>query len=133
MKKRFLFLLVAFIALFTMFVGCKGPEAQGDGTITVIVEDSDKTELFKGEIIFNKGDSLVDLLKSHEEIKLGGSDSEYGFFVESVCGKNASDAGETFFWNLKINGEDSMVGISSVVIEDKMEVKLSLVDWTATE
>lgn len=133
MKKRFLFLLVAFIALFTLFVGCKEPEAKGDGTITVIVVDSDKTELFNGEIIFNKGDSLVDLLKSHEEIKLGGSDSEYGFFVESVCGKNASDAGATFFWNLKINGEDSMVGISSVVIEDKMEVKLSLNDWTVTE
>ena len=133
MKKRFLFLLVVFFALITLFTGCKEPEASGDGTITVIVVDSDKTELFEGELVFNEGDSLVDLLKNHEEIKLGGSDSEYGFYIESVCGKNASDAGATFYWNLKINGEDSMVGISSVVIEDEMEVKLSLVDWTVTE
>ena len=132
MKKRFLLLVVALFALIC-FAGCGGTKAKGDGEITLVVVDEAGKELFNDELAYFTGDTLVDVFTKDEKVKMTGSTSEYGFFIEGVCGKKATDAGETYFWNLKVNGEVSLVGISSVVIEDGMKIELILTDWTKTE
>ena len=132
MKRRFLFVLTLLVALF-MFVGCGNAKAKGDGEITLVVIDEVGEELFNDELAYFTGDTLVDVFTKDEKVKMTGSTSEYGFFIEGVCGKKATDAGETYFWNLKVNGEVSLVGISSVVIEDGMKIELILTDWTKSE
>ena len=132
MKKRFLLLVVALFALIC-FAGCGSTKAKGDGEITLVVVDEAGEELFNDELAYFTGDTLVDVFTKDEKVKMTGETSEYGFFIESVCGKNATDAGETYFWNLKVNGEVSLVGISFVVIEDGMKIELILTDWTKTE
>ena len=132
MKRRFLFVLTLLVALF-MFVGCSNAKAKGDGEITLVVIDEVGEELFNDELAYFTGDTLVDVFTKDEKVKMTGSTSEYGFFIEGVCGKKATDAGETYFWNLKVNGEVSLVGISSVVIEDGMKIELILTDWTKSE
>ena len=132
MKKRFLLLVVALFALIC-FAACGGSKAKGDGEITLVVVDEAGKELFNDELAYFTGDTLVDVFTKDEKVKMTGETSEYGFFIESVCGKKATDAGETYFWNLKVNGEVSLVGISSVVIENGMKIELILTDWTKTE
>lgn len=129
MKKRFLFLVLAILSVFTL-IGCGNSSAKVDGNFTIEVVDENEKELCNETIGFKTGDNLVELLKANEKVKLEGDDSEYGLYVTSVCGKKATDAGETYYWSLYVDGEASMVGISSVELKDGLKIKFVLVDWT---
>lgn len=127
--KRFLVVLIALFAVIA-FSACGGKQAEGSGKFEVIVVDEAEKTLLDKTISFASGDSLVELLKADKKVKLEGSTSEYGFYVEGVCGINATDKGETYYWKLLVNGEASMVGISSVELVDGMKITFVLTDWT---
>ena len=97
-------------------------------TFTVEVINIDGTSLFTGIIVKDKEFNLVDTLINHPEIKLNGSDSDYGFFMTGVCGIEAN--GDLFqFWSLKVNGVDSMVGISEVEVKKADTISFVLTTW----
>lgn len=97
-------------------------------TFNVEVIDVEGEVLFAGVIIMEKEFDLVNSLTIHEEIKLNGSTSEYGYFVTGVCGLEAN--GDLFqFWSLKVNGEDSMVGISEVEVNKGDTISFVLTTW----
>ena len=129
MKKRFLFLLLAFLAIFTL-AGCKNSNAKEDGKFSVEVIDETDKVLCNETIGFKEGDNIVDLLKANEKIKLDGTMSEYGIYITTLCGKNASDVGKTYFWSLYVDDNVSEVGLSSVELKNGMKIKLVLTDWT---
>ena len=56
--------------------------------------------------------------------------SEYGIYITTLCGKNASDVGKTYFWSLYVDDKVSEVGLSSVELKNGMKIKLVLTDWT---
>lgn len=123
--RSFLFILVLFILC---FVGC-AKTAQSDGKLNVkVVIDSEV--VCEKQVDFLKGNNLVDLLKEDSEIKLSGTNSEYGFTITGVCGVEASSKGETYYWKILVDGGYSSVGISSIELVDGMEISLELVDWT---
>lgn len=129
MKKRFLFLVLAILSIFTL-IGCGDSNAKVDGNFTIEVVDENEKSLCNEKIGFKTGDNLVELLKTNEKVKLAGDESEYGLYVTSICGKKAADAGETYYWSLYVNEEVSSVGISSVELKDGLKIKFVLVDWT---
>lgn len=126
MKKIFLFFLL-FLAFFAL-AGCDNPENDAKGTITVIVVNYEKEEVFNGEISFREGDTLLGLLQEHEEIQMGGREESYGFYITTICDINAEDYPETF-WQINVNGLFSLVGISDIPLKDKDEIKFSLINW----
>lgn len=129
MKKRFLFFVLAILSIFTL-ISCGDSNAKVDGNFTVEVVDENEKSLCNEKIGFKTGDNLVGLLKTNEKVKLTGDESEYGLYVTSICGKKATDAGETYYWSLYVDGEVSGVGISSVELKDGLKIKFVLVDWT---
>lgn len=97
-------------------------------TFNVEVEDVDGSLLFKGEIVKEKEFDLITALSLHSKIKLDGSTSEYGYFVTSVCGVEAN--GDLFqFWSLEVNGVESMVGISDLVVNKGDTISFILTTW----
>lgn len=122
--KRLLLFFLFFITLF--LVACGGNNQAG--TITVKVYDVDQEEVFSGEIKIKKGDSLVELLKNHKEIQMKGEDQSFGFYIVEMAGINANDY-EKVFWNIKVNGEDSLVGISQLEITDGDIIEFALISW----
>lgn len=122
--KRLLLFFLFFITLF--LVACGGNNQAG--TITVKVYNVDQEEVFSGEIDFKEGDSLVELLKNHKEIQMKGEDQSFGFYIVEMAGINANDY-EKVFWNIKVNGEDSLVGISQLEITDGDIIEFALISW----
>ncbi|MGD9604908.1 MAG: DUF4430 domain-containing protein [Bacilli bacterium] len=124
MKKLFL-LLALLLTLPVILLGCdKG--ADSEGTINVIVVDLENQEKFNGSIDYQKDETLLGIFQEHETIALKGEVQSYGFYILEVCGVNASEY-TNVFWNIKINDEDSLVGISEIDLVDGMQVTLSLV------
>ncbi|HHZ18202.1 MAG TPA: DUF4430 domain-containing protein [Acholeplasmataceae bacterium] len=125
MKKLFLF----FFLLLSGFIltGCD-EESDAKGTITVIVVNYEQEEVFNGKINFQEDDTLLGLLQEHEEIRLGGREESYGFYITTICGINAEDYPQTF-WMIEINGVSALVGISDIPLKDKDEIKFSLINW----
>ena len=101
-----------------------------DGKFSVEVIDETDKVLCNETIGFKEGDNIVDLLKANEKIKLDGTMSEYGIYITTLCGKNASDVGKTYFWSLYVDDKVSEVGLSSVELKNGMKIKLVLTDWT---
>ena len=131
MKKflsRFLILAIAFIAIFSL--SACGKKAEGSGRFEITVVDEAEKTLLQKNISFAKGDDIVKLLQDDKKVKMTGSVTEYGFYVEGLCGVTAGEKGETYYWKLLVDGEVSMVGISSVELRDGMKVSFVLVDWT---
>ena len=126
--RRFLIVLIAFIAVFSL--SACGKKAEGSGKFEVTIVDENEKTLVQKEISFKKGDDIVKLLQDDKKVKMTGSTSEYGFYVEGLAGINAAEKGETFYWKLLVNGEVSMVGISSIELEDGLVISFILTDWT---
>lgn len=124
MKKRFLFLV--FILLAFVLVAC-GAE-QGAGKFSLKVYDFEGAEVYSKEYKFKEDDSLEAILKADKDLKMKGDTSEFGFFITELFGIASSDDDHTF-WNLKIDGEDSMVGVRGVVLEDGMAIGFYLISW----
>lgn len=107
MKKKFLFVSLLMV-LVLMLVGC------GTNNFKVEVYNSDNEMIYSTNVKLVEDFDLVKALQDHKKIKLQGSTSEWGFFVTGVCDVEA-DA--EHYWGLKVNGEDSMVGIGEVEVK----------------
>jgi hypothetical protein len=117
--------MLAMLAIFTLFLLACDKEPQS-GEFTLVVENTEHQELFRGNITFEKEDTLVKLLTSHPQVALKGEEGTIGFFITEVCGlKSGTDK----FWNIKVNGEDSMVGISKIELHDQDLIELILVPF----
>ena len=99
------------------------------GSLVIEVIDLNNNYLFNSNIQYYEGDTLLTLLQNHEGIALKGQYSEYGFFVTELCGVNSQNI-ENTFWSIKINGVDSMVGISDINLQDKDVISFTLIDFT---
>lgn len=66
------------------------------------------------------GDALLDAGM------ITGSTSEYGLFIESVNGVAADFEKDKTYWALYVDGEYSMVGISSVKVRSGMKIGLKM-------
>lgn len=119
MKKSW---MLAVLIIFALFLFACNKELPA-GEFTLVVKDTTSQELFRGDIAFDKDDTLVNLLKSHQQVAMKGEEGVYGFFITEVCGVAA---GASQFWSIKVNGEDSMVGISSIKLQDKDLIELIL-------
>ena len=53
-----------------------------------------------------------------EEGLISGSEGAYGLYVETVDGETADYGADGSWWKLSCNGEDSQVGVDTVVIQD---------------
>ncbi len=126
MRKRKLLFLVLFLLMFSL-VGCI--KVEGSGTVEVKIYDFEEAEVFKGKFKFNEEDTLEELLKAHKTIKAKGTNHlEFGFSVEELVGIKA-DVTKNQFWNFKVNGEDSFVGVSGYVLVDGDLITFHLISW----
>jgi hypothetical protein len=125
MKKIMLFFVV-FVLLF-IFVGCKDKN-DDSGEIEVKIYDFAGEEVFKEKISFEKDDTLEGLLKEHKTIKMKGEESTFGFFIVELMGISANNHGNAF-WNVKVNGEDSLVGVRDIRLVDGDVIEFHLISW----
>lgn len=71
------------------------------------------------------GSSALDLMRAlddtNDDFTFTGSDSEYGFFVKSINGRE-NDADASSYWTLYTNGEMAQVGVSDYLIQNGDEL-----------
>jgi hypothetical protein len=121
-------IIILCLALFVLFLsGCNSVEATKDGEVTIVVNSLDE-EVFRGVISFKKGDTLVSILEGHREISMKGTKSDLGYYVEELCGIKASDTDSTYF-NIKVNDEDSPVGIQGIELNDQDVIVFTLISY----
>lgn len=125
LKRLFVVALLLFAGF--LLTACE-PKAEADGVVTVIVINYEEEEIFNKEVEFFIGDTLVELLQNHKELLVLGETGEYGFFISSIKGIEASSYTNAF-WNFKVNGVDSMVGISATPLTDKDVYTFALISW----
>lgn len=123
MKKRLMFVLFLLLSLVTFGCSCSTSK------FSVEVLKLDGTALVEEkELKLEKDLDLVELLKNDEDIKLGGSDGEYGFYITKAGGYEAN-AAENEFWQLSVNGKQSDVGISALEVKAKDKITLQVIQW----
>ena len=94
------------------------------------------------DVVNKAGDSKVYTLKTDAEFLRGamdeaegltydGSESEYGFYVESVNGEVADYSVDGSYWSIYVNGEYGMYGIDQQVVTDGDAFKLVYETYTA--
>ncbi len=123
MKKRLMFVLFLLLSLLTF--GCSCSQSK----FSVEVLKLDGTALVEEkELKLVKDLDLVAVLKADEDIRLGGSDGEYGFYITKAGGYEAN-ASENEFWQLSVNGKQSDVGISALEVKAKDKITLQVTQW----
>jgi hypothetical protein len=123
MKKRLMFVLFLLLSLLTFGCSCSQDK------FSVEVLKLDGTALVEEkELKLVKDLDLVAVLKADEDIRLGGSDGEYGFYITKAGGYEAN-ASENEFWQLSVNGVQSAVGISALEVKAKDKITLQVTQW----
>lgn len=123
MKKRLMFVLFLLLSLVTFGCSCSQDK------FSVEVLKLDGTALVEEkELKLVKDLDLVAVLKADEDIRLGGSDGEYGFYITKAGGYEAN-ASENEFWQLSVNGVQSAVGISALEVKAKDKITLQVTQW----
>jgi hypothetical protein len=123
MKKRLMFVLFLLLSLLTF--GCSCSQSK----FSVEVLKLDGTALVEEkELKLVKDLDLVAVLKADEDIRLDGSDGEYGFYITKAGGYEAN-ASENEFWQLSVNGVQSAVGISALEVKAKDKITLQVTQW----
>ena len=79
-------------------------------TVTYSDETSDIYEI----------DTTAEYLKDAVDgtVELGGSDGDYGFYIESVNGETADYAADGAYWAIFVNGDYGMYGIDEQPVTD---------------
>jgi hypothetical protein len=93
----------------------KGVEGSKEVTINVIVESEniDFSETFKSDELYLEG-----LLKEYsDELMVVTEETQFGPMLMGLKGYTADMSKE--FFSIKINGEDAMVGIKEIPVNDK--------------
>jgi len=93
----------------------KGAEGSKEVTINIIVESEsiDFSEKFRSDELYLEG-----LLKEYsDELQVVTEDTQYGPMLIGLKGYSADMSKE--FFNIKINGEDAMVGIKEIPVNNE--------------
>lgn len=131
MKKIFkkIGIVILSIAVLALTIGLtqsinKG--AAADGYMQVKLYDINGELVKTKKVGFEKEQTMIFILKNNFDLEY--EESGYGAFIISID-KLDSRSGETLFLSLEVNGEVSLVGISSLVPEDGMMIAFRLTDW----
>ena len=123
---RIVALLAALLVCLSLLAGCGEKVAQPEEvakikvTITVVNGDSSKDFVLETEKT-----TLADALLEADLVE--GSESEYGLFITTVDGYTADYDANGEWWGIKdADGNDSMVGASSIEIKDGDKYQLVL-------
>ncbi|WP_312654244.1 hypothetical protein [Proteiniclasticum sp.] len=93
----------------------KGEEGSKEVTINIIIESEDISfsESFRSDELYLEG-----LLRQYsEELQLETEETQYGPMLIGLKGYKTDITKE--FFNININGEDAMVGIKEIPVNDK--------------
>lgn len=121
MSKKLLAILIVVVVAIGAIAGYNkffGPEAtEGQKEVTIVVkvdsEDIDYTEKFKTD-----KDFLLELLEANEDkLEVELLDSDFGPMLIGLKGYSADQSSEYF--HITINGEDAMVGVKEIPLEDE--------------
>lgn len=89
-------------------------DTQGEKHITLTVTYPDETS--DSYEIDTSAEFLKDAIA--DTVELGGSDGEYGFYLESVNGVTADYATDGAYWAIFVNDEYGMFGLDSQPVTD---------------
>lgn len=124
-----LFMIMALV--FSLFVlgACKTPEKGDFVNVTVILHDGEK-EVSSKQHKIAENSSAFELLDEFYELEY--DESEFGVFVNTitigtitVAGSNESQTFLAFI----VNGESSMVGVSSYFVKDNDVLTFKVTGW----
>jgi len=95
----------------------QGEEGSKEVTINIIVESEniDYSETFRSDELFLEGL----LIEHNDELQVVTEETQYGPMLMGLKGYTADMSKE--FFSIKINGEDAMVGIKEIPVNDKDE------------
>jgi len=109
--------ILALILVVVLFVGCGDKqETVTGGQVTFRFEMTDKDGEVTDWSVTTTQTILSDALI--EEGLIEGEEGEYGLFVKSVNGVVIEE--DNAYWELFVDGESSMIGVSSVEVEQGM-------------
>jgi len=127
LNKKTIFLIAGLVLLALAFSGCTteqpntggGGEAAEKATVSFSAVVGD-IHVLDSSLEVEKGTNAFEAFQQAADI--GFTDyGEMGVLVESI---NGIAPGENEFWKLFVNGEESMVGINSISIEED-----TLIEW----
>lgn len=108
-------LIVIVLACVGIWMGTRPPAVEGAKALTIQVVHGDGSA--KNFDIHTDAENLGDALLEHKELAVVGSNGEYGLYITSVDGEEASDADQTY-WSISQEGEMLTVGVDSQPIAD---------------
>ena len=109
-----------------IWFGTRPAAVEGAKALTIQVVHGDRST--KNFDLHTDAENLGDALLEHKELAVMGSDSEYGLYITSVDGEEASDADQTY-WCISQDGEILTVGADSQPIADGEHYELTLSKW----
>lgn len=120
-------ILLAALLLFSYQTWLAPKATQGAKAITLEVsiprENIDKTFSYKTDHAF-----VGELLEEKKaELQVETKDSSFGAYITGMMGVAADEKSE--FYNIKVNGEDAMVGISELPLEDGSTYTFTLIGF----
>lgn len=119
-------LIIIVLACVGIWMGTRPPAVEGAKALTIQVVHGDGSA--KNFDIHTDAENLGDALLEHKELAVVGSNGEYGLYITSVDGEEASDADQTY-WSISQEGEMLTVGVDSQPIADGERYELTLSKW----
>lgn len=114
-------LLVLVIGALVIFNQNKPAAQPGDKNITVIVVHGDESQ--KDFKINTSSENLRGALE--EQDLVGGTESEYGLYVQTVDGETADESAQQW-WCFTKSGEMLMTGVDDTMIADGDQYEITL-------
>jgi hypothetical protein len=112
MKKIVIVIMILFVFLMSSCALFKSKEATESGIVTISVVDINNQIVKEKEISFNEGDTLVSLVQNNfDNVVMDGT------MIMSIETLTTPSNWSTYIC-IKVNGEDSMVGIMDIVLKD---------------
>lgn len=112
--KKVLFIF-AMLFLVIGLTACQSPQAESDGSITLIVLDIDGNELENEVVDFYEGDTFLEVLESSVIDFQFTDDATYGAWLSGIGSYTLPTNG---YWSIYENGEYATVGVSDQDIVD---------------
>lgn len=118
----FICLSIIFCSVFSL--ACKNPNATQEGvkTVTIKVDYGSLQRKTDSYSLKTDGYYVLNAMKKCSELyadfSYDGSDSGYGFFVETINGVTASWAKNNSYWAFYVNGDYASYGVSQQAIAD---------------
>lgn len=97
-------LIIIVLACVGIWMGTRPPAVEGAKALTIQVVHGDGSA--KNFDIHTDAENLGDALLEHKELAVVGSNGEYGLYITSVDGEEASDADQTY-WSISQEGENA--------------------------